>query len=171
MVMDAQMALSIFSGAAAGLIAGLGGAVFSDFLTRRNHARLEALRFLLNFNTSAEFRTARALLEKEGPRLRDPAFAARVAQDYAADRAGMPAEEREIMHALRYVMNQHELLAVCIKRGVLHERLCADFLRTQMLSDWSLLAPMLEPLRKAFGSEEIFCEVERLARRWSKKGR
>ncbi len=169
MTPDAQLVLSIFSGAAAGLIAGLGGAVFSDFLTRRNHARLEALRFLLNFNTSAEFRSARALLEKESHRLSDAQFAAQLAQDYAVDRSGMAPDARELMHALRYVMNQHELLAVCIKRGVLHERLCADFLRTQMLSDWSLLAPMLPRLRSSFGSQEIFCEVERLAQRWKKR--
>lgn len=171
MTPDAQLALSIFSGAAAGLIAGLGGAVFSDFLTRRNHARLEALRFLLNFNTSAEFRSARALLERESHRLTDGQLAAQLAQDYATDRSGMANDQRELMHALRYVMNQHELLAICIKRGVLHEQLCADFLRTQMLADWSLLAPMLPQLRQAFSNKEIFQEVERLALRWKRRGR
>lgn len=72
-------------------------------------------------------------------------------------------------NALRGILNRYELVAIGIRKGIIHERSYKDWCRRTYVQDWIECKGFVTQLRKNRGSSVYFCEFEKLAKKWATK--
>ncbi len=72
-----------------------------------------------------------------------------------------PSEEAR---AIRHVLNEQELIAIAIQRGILDDTTYRRFFRTGVIKTWQNAAPYILGRRKKTGNSAIYHELEELAR-------
>lgn len=77
------------------------------------------------------------------------------------------APERE---AILQVLNNHEFIALGIRRGAFEERIFKELQCSNFLKVWDASSGMIQELRQIAGNRKtLFQEFEWLAKRWEKK--
>ena len=66
------------------------------------------------------------------------------------------------------VLNRYELVAIGIQQGTINEKIWKRWLRTGTVQDWIAAKPYIAQIRQnKFAA--LYCEYEKLARRWATK--
>ena len=94
-----------------------------------------------------------------------------LAQWADADKAGS-----DQAGAIYITLNQHELIAIGIQRGILDLEIYSRWNKSSVMQTWDKSAPFVLALRERLKNHEIYCEFEALAfrlshrkrRRWSR---
>lgn len=66
--------------------------------------------------------------------------------------------------AIRHVLNEHELVAIAIQRGILDDTTYRRFFKTGVIKTWERAAPFIMARRQRTGNPAIYHELEELAR-------
>lgn len=66
--------------------------------------------------------------------------------------------------AIRIVLNEHELVAIAIQRGILDDKTYRRFFKSGVIKTWQHAAPYVLLRRTRTGNHAIYHEVEELAR-------
>lgn len=71
---------------------------------------------------------------------------------------------------LRSILNRYELTAVGINEKTLNQRVYRRYIRTSLVEDWIACKPYVVQRRQTTNNPKLYCEIEKLAKRWCKNG-
>ncbi|MEO1656800.1 MAG: DUF4760 domain-containing protein [Pseudomonadota bacterium] len=69
-------------------------------------------------------------------------------------------------HAIRDILNDHELMAVGISTKIFDENTCKEYLRAWLLEDMKDLMPFVHAFRKRTNDNTTYVYAETLANKW-----
>ena len=70
---------------------------------------------------------------------------------------------------IRAILNRYELVAIGIFAGTLDEESYKRWCRTTLVKDWKCVKPFVVQLREQSETPTLYCEMEKLAKRWATK--
>lgn len=71
---------------------------------------------------------------------------------------------------LRAILNRYELVAIGINEKTLNERVYKNYGRTTVVGDWIDCKPFVMQRRQTKNNPKLYCEFEKLAKKWCKNG-
>lgn len=72
----------------------------------------------------------------------------------------------EQSRAINAVLNDYEMMALGIRRGIIDEDFFKSFARSAVISHWNIAASFIEELRRQRGNERLFIEFQGLVEAW-----
>lgn len=72
----------------------------------------------------------------------------------------------EQSRAIAAVLNDYEMMALGIRRGIIDEDFFKSFARSAVISHWNIAASFIEELRRQRGNERLFLEFQGLVEAW-----
>ncbi len=70
---------------------------------------------------------------------------------------------------IRNVLNRYELLAIGIFEKSINENIYKRWTRSRLVDDWIKCKPFIMEIRRQTERQTIYCEFEKLARKWADK--
>ena len=70
---------------------------------------------------------------------------------------------------IRAVLNRYELVAIGVFSGSLDEKSYKSWCRTTLVKDWKCVKPFVAQLREQSDTPTLYCEMEKLAKKWATK--
>lgn len=77
-------------------------------------------------------------------------------------------ETKQEAEAIRLILNNYELTAIGMSKGVLDEEIVRNYQKTNTLRDYERMKPYIEEVRKSF--PKAYIEYEALYEKWRKLG-